>query len=166
MESLVTWFTIHLSEYISREAIVFVISLMPILELRGGLLAASLLQVPITTAIPICVVGNILPIPFILLFIKKIFAWMRRFAPFAKLVDWLENKAMSKSDKISSIEFWGLMLFVGTPIPGTGAWMGSLIAALLDIDWKKAILAELLGICLATVIMSFVSYGLLGAILS
>ena len=71
MESLVTWFTIHLSEYISREAIVFVISLMPILELRGGLLAASLLQVPITTAIPICVVGNILPIPFILLFIKN-----------------------------------------------------------------------------------------------
>lgn len=166
MESLVTWFTIHLSEYISREAIVFVISLMPILELRGGLLAASLLQVPITTAIPICVVGNILPIPFILLFIKKIFAWMRRFAPFAKPVDWLEKKAMSKSDKISSIEFWGLMLFVGIPIPGTGAWMGSLIAALLDIDWKKAILAELLGICLATVIMSFVSYGLLGAILS
>ncbi|MGN0169902.1 MAG: COG2426 family protein [Lachnospiraceae bacterium] len=166
MESLVTWFTMHLSEYISREAIVFVISLMPILELRGGLLAASLLQVPITTAIPLCVVGNILPIPFILLFIKKIFAWMRRFRPFARLVDWLENKAMSKSDKISRIEFWGLMLFVGIPIPGTGAWMGSLIAALLDIDWKKAILAELLGICLATVIMSFVSYGLLAAILS
>lgn len=166
MESLVTWFTVHLSEYISREVIVFVISLLPLLELRGGLLAASLLQVPITAAIPLCVVGNILPIPFILLFIKKIFAWMRRFRPFAGLVDWLEKKAMSKSDKISSIEFWGLTLFVGIPIPGTGAWMGSLIAALLDIDFKKAIAAEFIGVCLATVIMSFVSYGLLGAILS
>lgn len=166
MESLVTWFTIHLADYISREATVFIISLMPILELRGGLLASSLLQLPILKAIPLCVIGNILPIPFILLFIKKIFALMRRFKPFRKLVEWLENKAMSKSDKISSIEFWGLVLFVGIPIPGTGAWMGSLIAALLDIDFKKAILAELLGIVLATIIMSIVSYGVLGAIIS
>ncbi|MCR4956434.1 MAG: small multi-drug export protein [Lachnospiraceae bacterium] len=165
MESLVTWFTIHLSGVISREAIVFIISLMPILELRGGLLAASLLKVPITKAIVLCVVGNILPIPFILLFIKKIFAWMRKFKAFQKLIDWLEEKALSKSDKIGTVEFVGLMLFVGIPIPGTGAWMGSLIAALLDIDFKKAILAELLGIFMATIIMSIVSYGLLGAII-
>ncbi len=166
MESLVTWFTLHLSGIISREAIVFFISLMPILELRGGLLAASLLKVPIMKAIPLCVIGNILPIPFILLFIKKIFSLMRRFPGFAKLVDWLEEKAMSKSGKIGSVEFWGLVLFVGIPIPGTGAWMGSLIAALLNIDFKKAIIAELLGIFLATIIMSIVSYGLLGAIVS
>ena len=76
MESLVTWFTVHLSGIISREAIIFIISLMPILELRGGLLAASLLKVSILKAIPICVIGNILPIPFILLFIKKIFKYL------------------------------------------------------------------------------------------
>lgn len=166
MDSLVTWFTMNLADYISREATVFLISLMPLLELRGGLLAASLLQVPIATAIPICIVGNILPIPFILLFIRKIFSWMRRLKPFAVIVEWLEKKAMGKSDKISSIEFFGLVLFVGIPIPGTGAWMGSLIAALLEIDFKKAILAELLGIVMATVIMSIVSYGVLGAIIS
>ena len=166
MESLVTWFTVHLSGIISREAIIFIISLMPILELRGGLLAASLLKVSILKAIPICVIGNILPIPFILLFIKKIFKLMRRIPIFDKLIDWLEKKAMSKSGKIASVEFWGLVLFVGIPIPGTGAWMGSLIAALLDIDLKKAIVAELIGIVMATVIMSIVSYGLLGGLLS
>ena len=69
---------------------------------------------------------------------------------------------MGKSDKIKRYEFWGLVLFVGIPLPGTGAWTGSLIAALLDIDFKKAILAELLGICMATIIMSIVAYGLLG----
>ena len=75
MESLVTWFTAHLGPYISPKAVVFIISLMPILELRGGLLAASLLKIPEIEAIPISIIGNILPIPFILLFIKQIFKW-------------------------------------------------------------------------------------------
>ena len=73
---------------------------------------------------------------------------------------------MNRSDSIKRYEFWGLVLFVGIPLPGTGAWTGSLIAALLDVDFKKAILAELLGIAIATVIMSIVSYGLLGALIS
>lgn len=77
---------------------------------------------------------------------------------------WLENKAMSKKDKIENYEFWGLVLFVGIPLPGTGAWTGALIAALLRIRFKKAFLAIFLGIILATVIMSIVSYGLLGAL--
>ena len=72
---------------------------------------------------------------------------------------------MNKSDSIKQYEFWGLVLFVGIPLPGTGAWTGSLIAALLEIDMKKAILAELLGIIIATVIMALFSYGLLGALL-
>jgi uncharacterized membrane protein len=72
---------------------------------------------------------------------------------------------MSKSDQIKKVEFWGLMLFVGIPLPGTGAWMGSLIAALLEVDFKKALLAEILGIAMATVLMSLVSYGLLGALI-
>jgi uncharacterized membrane protein len=79
-------------------------------------------------------------------------------------VKWLEKKAMGKSDRIKQGEFLGLILFVGIPLPGTGAWTGSLIAALLEIDFKKAILAELIGIVLATVIMSIVSYGLLSAL--
>ena len=166
MTSLVEWFTVTLSDYISREMVIFLISMMPILELRGGLLAASLLDVSILTAIPICVVGNIIPIPFILLFIKKILQWMKKVKLFAPIALWLEKKAQGKSDQIKKYEFWGLVLFVGIPLPGTGAWTGSLIASLLDVDIRKASLACLLGIAIATVIMSFVSYGLLGAIIS
>ena len=84
---------------------------------------------------------------------------------FRNLIERLENRAMSKSDSIKKYEFWGLVIFVGIPLPGTGAWTGSLIAALLEIDFKKAILAELLGIVMATIIMSIFSYGLLGVLL-
>lgn len=165
MEAVVQWFTSTLGQYISREACVFIISMLPILELRGGLLAASILKLSIVKAIPLCIIGNIIPIPFILLFIKKIFHWLKRFKPFKKPVEKIEAHAMKRSDKVSNGEFVGLMLFVGIPLPGTGAWTGSLIAALLDIDFKKAILAELCGIAIATVIMSIISYGLLGVIM-
>ena len=165
MEKLAAAFAVTLGKYVSKEAVVFIISMIPILELRGGLIVSKLLEVPITTAIPLCIIGNIIPIPFILLFIKQIFKWMKKIRLFRGLVEKLENKAMSKSDKIKRYEFWGLVLFVGIPLPGTGAWTGSLIAALLDVDFKKAVLAELLGIAIATVIMSIFSYGLLGVLL-
>lgn len=165
MEKLAAAFAVTLGKYVSKEAVVFIISMIPILELRGGLIVSKLIQVPITTAIPLCIIGNIIPIPFILLFIKQIFKWMKKIRIFRGLVEKLEAKAMGKSDNIKKYEFWGLVLFVGIPLPGTGAWTGSLIAALLDVDFKKAVLAELLGIAIATVIMSVFSYGLLGALL-
>ena len=164
MESLAAWFAAHLGKHISAKAVVFLVSLMPILECRGGLIVASLLGVNIVEAIPICVIGNFLPIPFILLFIKRIFRWLKNFGPTEKLVTKLENRAMNKSDALANGEFIGLMLFVGIPLPGTGGWTGSLIAALLDVDFKKALVAEILGILIATVIMSIVSYGLLAQI--
>ena len=165
MESIAVWFTNSLGQYVSEERVIFIISMIPILELRGGLIAASLLKVPLIKAIPLCIIGNIIPIPFILLFIRQIFKWLGKTKLFHGLVDKLEKKAMSKSDSIKKWEFWGLVLFVGIPLPGTGAWTGSLIAALLEIDIKKAILAELVGIAIATIIMSIFSYGLLGAVL-
>ena len=125
---------------------------------------ASLLQVDIRQAIPICIIGNIIPIPFILLFIQKIFHWLKRFSWSRKIVENLEQRAMNKSDKVQEKEFLGLLLFVGIPLPGTGAWTGSLIASLLEMDLKKASLAILIGIFLATVIVSSVSYGLLSMI--
>ncbi len=166
MNNLVLWFTEHLAGKISNELIVFVISMVPILELRGGLLASSpaLLDVAILKAIPICIIGNLLPIPFILLFIKRIFQWMKKYRGLGKIARWFEEKAMSKKDRIERYEFWGLVLFVGIPLPGTGAWTGSLIAALLDLDFKKAIAAIFVGIIIATVIMSCISYGLLGTL--
>ncbi len=164
MEVLVQWFTENLSQFISPEGAVFLISMIPILELRGGLLAASLLKIPAATAIPICIVGNIIPIPFILLFIRQIFKWLKKTRLFCGLITKLENRAMGKSDKIKRYEFWGLLLFVGIPLPGTGAWTGSLIASLLEIDIKKSSVAILGGIIMATVIMYIVSYTFLGNI--
>lgn len=165
MDSLVTWFASTLGQHVSREAVVFVISLFPVLELRGGILASVLLDLPLWKAIVLSALGNLLPIPFILFFIKKIFAALKRTRLFRPLVEKLEALAMGKRDKIEKYEFWGLVLFVGIPLPGTGAWTGSLIAALIDMDLGKSVRAILLGICIATVIMSLISYGVIGNIL-
>ncbi|MDO4295471.1 MAG: small multi-drug export protein [bacterium] len=166
MDTLVQWFTANLGGVLSGELIIFIISMVPILELRGGLLAASpaLLNVPILTAIPLCILGNLLPIPFILLLINHILRWMKKVRGLCRIADWLESKAMSKKQQIETLGFWGLTLFVGIPLPGTGAWTGALIASLLHMDIKKAFLAIVLGVIMATVIMSIVSYGVLGVL--
>lgn len=165
MEVLVQWFTENLSQYISAEMVVFIISMIPILELRGGLLAASLLKVSAAKAIPICIIGNIIPIPFILLFIRQIFKLMKKTKIFHGLIERLEKRAMGKSDQIKRYEFLGLLLFVGVPLPGTGAWTGSLIASLLEVDIKKSSVAIFCGLIMATVIMYVVSYGIVGNLL-
>ncbi len=166
MEALVQWFTANLSQFISAEAVVFIISMIPILELRGGLLAASLLKIAPRVSIPLCIAGNIIPIPFILLFIRQIFKLLKKTRIFRGLIVRLENRAMGKSDTIKKYEFWGLMLFVGIPLPGTGAWTGALIASLLNIDIKKSSLAILCGIFMASVIMYILSYVIVGNVVS
>ncbi len=166
MESIVQWFTTHLSQYISAETVVFIISMIPILELRGGLLAASLLKIPPRVSIPLCILGNIIPIPFILLFIRQIFKLLKKTRLFRGIITKLENRALRKSDTIQKYEFWGLVIFVGIPLPGTGAWTGALIASLLHIDIKKSSLAILLGILMATVIMYVFSYLIVGNVVS
>ena len=162
MESIMSWVISALSGHVSREMIVFIISMVPILELRGGLLAASVLNINITRALWICIIGNIIPIPFILLFIRQIFKVLKKTKLFHGLIVKMEDRAMGKSDQIKRYEFFGLLLFVGIPLPGTGAWTGSLIASLLEIDIKKSSLAIFCGIIMATVIMYIVSYGLVG----
>ena len=162
MEVLVQWFSNHLSPFISPEGAVFIISMIPILELRGGLLAASLLKISAAKALPICIVGNIIPIPFILLFIRQIFKWMKKTKLFRGLIIKMENRAMGKSDQIKRYEFLGLLLFVGIPLPGTGAWTGALIASLLEVDIKKSSIAILCGLFMASAIMYIVSYGIVG----
>ncbi|MQN01753.1 MAG: small multi-drug export protein [Lachnospiraceae bacterium] len=163
MNAFVNWFAGSLGHIMSKEVAVFIVSLFPILECRGGLIASALLKVPVTTAVPLCVIGNILPIPFILLFIKKILHWMKG-TRMHGLADWVERHAAKRSDSLKNGEFVALMLFVGIPLPGTGAWTGSLIASLLDMDLKKASIAILIGIAMATVIVASLSYGLLGAV--
>ncbi len=144
---------------IPSEAVVFIISLFPILELRGGLIAASILNIDMWKAIPICILGNILPIPFILLFIEKIFELLKN-TRFVKMVNKLEAKAERGAEKIMKHKTWGLFLFVGIPLPGTGAWTGALVAALFHFKLKDACIAILGGLILATCIMTFISYGI------
>ncbi len=161
------WLTMTLGGKVSGEGIIFLISMITILELRGGLLAASpaFLDVPILRAIPICILGNLIPIPFILLLIEKVLDWMEKVPGFDKIAIWLRKKADKHKGQVEKYGFWGLVLFVGIPLPGTGAWTGSLVASLLHMKIRKSFPAILLGIMIATVIMSLLSYGLIGAIL-
>ncbi len=163
-QTLANWFAENLGGKLTPELIIFLVSMIPILELRGGLIVASLLKVPMWRAIPICIVGNLIPVPFILLLITEIFTLLKKTKVFRKPIEKLEAHALGKSDNIQKYEFLGLLLFVGIPLPGTGAWTGSLIAALLGVKNRKAVPAILLGLVMATVIMSFVSYGLLGQV--
>ena len=164
-ETLVQGVIDALSGSFGKEAIVFIISMIPILELRGALLVAGpILGVPVAKAITRCVVGNIIPVPFILMLITPIFNWLKKTKLFRPMVEKLESRAMNKKDQIEKYEFWGLLLFVGIPLPGTGAWTGSLIAALLGIRFKKAFPAVILGVLLAAFIMTILSYTILGSI--
>ena len=147
---------------VPKELIILLVSMLPVLELRGGMIAAKLLGVPLLKAFVICYIGNILPIPFILLFIRKIFQFLKRFSGTRKIVEKLEVRSMRKSEKVKRWRNWGLLLFVTVPLPGTGGWTGALIAALLDIRIKTSLPIIALGVLIANLIMTAFSYGLLG----
>lgn len=164
-ESIANWFVDVFREKISDEWIIFIISLFPILELRGGLIAAGLLNVPWVEAFAICFVGNMLPVPFILLFIRKIFEIMKRSKAFEKIVNKMEKKAKKNSEKVKKYELFGLFLLVAIPLPGTGAWTGALVAALMDIRLKKSLPAIALGVIAAGLIVSAVMYGIVGSVM-
>lgn len=143
-----------------KEVAIFIISLLPILELRGGLIAARILGVEFIKAFIICYIANILPVPFILLFINWIFNKMSKWKPTKKIVDWLSNKTLKKKEQIDKYGYFGLFLFVGIPLPGTGAWTGSLLTILLNLDKKKSFITIAIGVLAAGIIMSLLSYGI------
>jgi len=163
MDAFVQWFAEHVT-WMPPQLAVFLISLFPILENRAGIILAFMLKLPLGQALLFSAIGNVLPIPFILLFIRKIFDWLRPTRFFGKIVEKLEARAMRKSEGVKKAEFLGLLLFVGIPLPGTGGWTGSLIASLLEVDIKKASIAILLGIALAATIVSLLTYGVIGRI--
>ncbi len=137
--------------------ITFLISMVPVIELRGAIPIGMAAGVEPWVACVLSVLGNLLPVPFILLFIRKIFAWMRRFDRLRPIVEALERKADGKSDKVKKYELLGLFLFVAVPLPGTGAWTGSLIAALMEIRLKRAIPAIALGVITAGIAVTLVA---------
>ena len=142
----------------SAELWAFLISMVPIIELRGALPVALASGVNLPAAIILTVAGNLLPIPFILLFIRPIFKWFKKLGALRSFVQRLEERAFKKSDKVAKNNFWGLVIFVAIPLPGTGAWTGALIAALLDMRLKYALPAIALGVVIASAIISAAYY--------
>ncbi|CDA91214.1 putative small multi-drug export protein [Firmicutes bacterium CAG:238] len=136
------------------------ISMVPVLELRAAIPAGVIAGLDIPVVVAAAVIGNLIPIPFIIVFIRKIFKWMQtKSEKLAALVKRLEDKADRKKDKVLKYEFWGLMFFVAIPLPGTGAWTGALIAAMLDMQLKRAFPAIAAGVVIAAVIVTVATYG-------
>ena len=153
-------------ETVGKELCVFFCSMIPIIELRGAIpmgaaFDATIGGMPFWLTYILSVLGNMLPVPFILLFIKKMIRWMSvsKVKFFNKIANYLLNKVEKKRDKIEKYSFWGVCLFVAVPLPVTGAWTGSLVAAMRDMKFWKALLSCLLGVMIAGVIMTMVSYG-------
>ncbi len=145
--------------------VVALISMIPLLELRGSILVAGiLLKTQWLPTYAAAVIGNMIPIPFILLFIKVIFNFMRKIKGIQKFPEWCEKKALKHTDQIEKYGYFGLYLFVAIPLPGTGAWTGSLLAVLMGMDFKKSLLAILCGVMTAGLIMSVIAYGASGLI--
>ena len=168
-QSLVTFF-VNLFSFLGKTTVgknltIFLVSMMPILELRGGMIAASLLNLKALPSLIICIMANIIPIPLILWFITPVFNWFKKKKGLKKFANWCEKHAQKNQGKIDSLKYYGLFLFVAIPLPTTGAWTGCLIAALLGLDKKKSCIAAILGVIAAGFIMMLLSYGVLGGIL-
>ena len=138
----------------------FLMAMVPVIELRGAIPYGVAQGLPLWTAIAVSIAGNLVPVPFILLFIRRIFAWLRRNnQKLNALVNRLEARAEKKKKTVLRYEFWGLVILVAIPLPGTGAWTGALVAAMMDLRLKKALPAITLGVIIAAVVVSVITYG-------
>lgn len=148
-------FLASVKEYV----VTLVISVIPVLELRASIIYGWTQGLPWYSVYLISVIGNMLPVPFILLFIRRIIDWMKTTKRLRKVALWLESKGEKHRDKVLRYAFFGLALFVGIPLPGTGAWTGALVAALLDMRMKKALPSIFLGVLMAGVLIMLATYG-------
>ena len=138
----------------------FIISMIPVIELRGAIPIGVGLGLSHAEAMGISIIGNMLPVPFIILFIRPIFRWMtRKSGKLARLAEKLETKAEGKWDKIHRYQFFALTLFVAIPLPGTGAWSGALIAAVMNMRLRNALPSILLGVLIAGILVTGITYG-------
>ena len=135
--------------------------MVPLIELRGAIPIGAALGLPWLANFIASIIGNMVPVPFILLFIRHILAWMKKTKAFSKIALWVEEKGKKNSVKVMKYASLGLMLFVGIPLPGTGAWTGALVAALLNMRMKYSLPSIFAGVVLAAFIMSGISYGFL-----
>ena len=143
---------------------IFFISLLPVIELRGSIPIGYYQGLPWYTNMITSIIGNILPVPFILLFVVKVFEFMKKRNIMVNIIEKIEKRAMSRSETIANKEFLGLMLFVAIPFPGTGAWTGALIAALLQFDRKKSFVYIFIGVLIAASLVTLGVYGVIGSL--
>lgn len=139
----------------------FLISMVPIVELRGGVPFGVLKGIPWYQALPLCMIGNMIPVPFIFLFARKVLEWGKDKKFIGKFFTWCLEKGSKGGEKLQEKAgkgmFWALLLFVGIPLPGTGAWTGTLAASFLKLDFKKSVIAVMCGVLLAGIIMTVLS---------
>lgn len=154
---LMSWLT---GNQVGEVVFTMLVSMLPVVELRGGIPFGTALGLPAGAALCASIVGNLIPVPFIIVYIRRIFQWMRRRLPrLNRLVDRLEKKAHLKGQKVTRYKYLGLLLFVAIPLPGTGAWTGALAAAFLDMPLRKALPSIFAGILLAGVAISVLTFG-------
>ena len=136
------------------------VSMLPVVELRGGIPFGVAAGLPVWAAFIAAVIGNLIPVPFIIVYIRRILQWMREKIPkLNRLVDALERKAHLKGQKVTKYKYLGLMILVAIPLPGTGAWTGSLAAAFLDMPLRKAIPSIIAGVLIAGLAIGLLAHG-------
>lgn len=148
----------------NKYLLVLLVSMLPIVELRGAIPIGAGYDIPFWTNYAICVIGNVLPVPILILFAKQVLLWLTKFPKIGSFFQKILTKAEEKSKKIGGVELLGLFCFVAVPLPGTGAWTGSLIAATLRLKFWPSILAIALGVAASGIIMGILSYGLFSLI--
>ncbi len=158
---IISIFGVHFGKIVG----IFFISMFPIIELRGSIPVGYAIGLPWHVTMLISIIGNMLPVWFILFFIVRIFDFMKKRNILAKLVEKIEKRALNRSENVANREFLGLLIFVAIPFPGTGAWTGALIASLLKMDIKKSFITILFGVILASILVTFGVYGLFDKII-
>jgi len=147
---------------LKKYLIVFLVSMVPVIELRGAIPYAVAFELPLFPSYIVAILGNMLPVPFIFFFARKVLEWGSKKKFIGKFFTWCLKKGKKGGEKLSSYigkkgVYWGLLVFVGIPLPGTGAWTGTLAASILDLDFKKSSMAVMGGVILAGIIMGIIS---------
>ena len=153
---MITWFT---TTYTGKLLATFLISMVPVIELRGALPIGVGMGLSPVTALVVSIIGNMVPVPFIIIFIRRILNWMHRFEKFDRIATKLEDKAAKGGEKIVKYEMFGLFLLVAVPLPGTGAWTGSLVAAFFNLRLRNAVPVIFAGVVAAGIVVFLVTYG-------
>ncbi len=153
-----------LTESFASVMMVFIISMIPVLELRGAIPYGFAAGIPAWLTVIVSIIGNTILVPFIILSVRSVFCWLKKMKFMRRFVEWSEKRVLKNKKMISKYEMLGLMLIVAIPLPGTGAWTGAMLAGLLNMRLKTSLPAIFIGVVIAAVIVTAVSYGFIGAI--